>query len=1414
MADDMPPDATPPEDGAPLHEEAAPPARRRRRWWQGGWQAWLLGAVVGLVVIVAGALLWLDTGPGHRFLVARIDRIAPTSGLRIKVGRIDGSIYSKARLHEVELADPKGRFFSAPDIALDWFPFAWFSNRLDIDRLVIPQATLHRLPALRPTSRQGPLLPDFDIRLMEFRIDRLTVAKPVTGREQLATLKGDADIRSGRAVIDLSARTLDGDDSILLALDSRPDDNRFDVDVTVNAPKGGVIAAMAGLRQDANLRVEGLGSWQQWNGQAMASLDGKPALALKLAARAGQYRLSGTVEGAAIAGNSLIQRMSAPQLSIEGNGSFEKRVLDGVLTLRSNAITLKADGGIDLRSNSFDNLLLDLQLTRPGALLKGVSGRDIDAKVRLDGVFHAPAFEYLMTARSLIFGKTVLNGVRAAGKGHVANTPPGKGGPVIIPVALSAKQLDGQGDMVGAILRNFSLNGILQLKDQKIVSNPMQVRADKLRGTLVAIADLRTGHYDLGLTGDVNGLAIQGLGIVDVRSKVQAVPGARGAFTLKGNARASVRRLDNPFFRTLGGGLPVVQSGLALGPDGRLNFIGLTLNAPLISLRATGYRLPDESVHFDATGTHQRYGPVQLTLDGRIERPKVDLVLARPLDAAGLRAVHVVLIPDPRGYAMTVSGGSTLGPFDGDGAILMPPGGETVIQVDRLAVSGTIARGNIRALPEGLDGTLDITGPVTGAVTLQPVNGIQQIAVGLKATDAQFDGPAVIAMRQGALNATILLHPDGATVDATMQMRGLQVGSMRIGRLNANAKLVNGSGTVKASINGQRNRLIALQMDANVTPDRVRVTASGTLDRKPIKLDRAAVFSRTEDGWRLAPATISYAGGTAQLAGELGGETTRIEARLNRLPLSLLDLVKDDLGLGGAITGSVSYARPRGGVPTGAANIRIRNLTRSGLALSSTPIDLGVNAVLTPDRLAGRAVVISQGKTIGRGQALLTPLGTGDLMPRLRNAPLFAQLRYEGTADTLWRLTGVEIVDLSGPVAIGADVRGTFADPRIAGSLATDNAAIESPITGMRLTGVKARGRFSGSQLVITSFSGAAKGGGTVTGTGRFDFATTNGGVGMDLNLQAENASLLERDDIAATVTGPITIRSNGIGGTVGGEVTLNRSRFTMGRAAAVAQIPELRVIEVNRRGEEFARAAAPAPWALAIKAKARNRLMVDGLGLDSEWRADLSLGGTVVNPTITGTTELVRGGYEFAGRRFDLREGHIRFQGETPVNPTLDIVAEANLSDLTATINVTGTGLRPIIGFTSIPAMPEDELLSRILFGTSITNLSAPEALQLASAVAALQGGGGGLDPINAVRKAAGLDRLRIIAADPANDQGTSIAAGKYITRKTYVELITDGQGYSATRIEYQVTRWLALLASVSTLGRQSANVRVSKDY
>ncbi|MFB0873365.1 MULTISPECIES: translocation/assembly module TamB domain-containing protein [unclassified Sphingobium] len=1386
-----------------------PPPPRPRRAWDGRWQRWLLGVLLALLGIVVGALLWLDTGPGHRFLASRIATIKSSSGLRIHVDRIEGSIYRKAVLHNLTLSDPKGLFLDAPRVELDWWPFAWLSNRLDIDRLSIPRATLHKLPSLNPTRRQGPILPGFDIRLMQFSVGRLTIARGVTGQEQVATMTGDADIRGGRAIIDLSARTVDGGDALAIALDSRPDDDRFSLDVTVNAPKGGVLAAMAGLKQAANLRIGGKGSWTQWDGRLSATLDAQPVADFVLAARSGAYSARGSIEGKAIAGNGLLRRMADPRLAVRANGTLIDRVLDGHVTLQSAAFDLSADGAIDLRNNALDNVQLAVRLARPQALIKTMRGSDVALKARLDGAFASLGYNYLLTARDIAFDKTVIRDVRAQGKGRIAER-----GPALIPISLRARRLDGQGELVEGIVRNFQIDGVLQLNGQQIISNPMPFRSDKLRGRLVMLIDLASGRYDFGLDGQLNNLFIRNFGIVDITSKLKAVPRRDGGFGLSGVVAAKVRRLDNEFLRTLGGGLPNARSNIELLPDGRIALTGLKLDSPLLMLAGTGIRNPDQTLHIEASGRHQRYGPLQLTLDGMIERPEIHLLLQRPLDALGLRDVRAHLVPDAAGYSYTAEGGSTLGPFTGRGVILLPPGGQAVVRVANLAVSGVTASGDIRPVTGGLDGQLGVTGPVSGYINFKPVNAVQQVELKLTANDASFDGPTVIAVRRGTLDGMILLDPAGTSVTMTAQARGLRVGGVLLGRFVANADLVDGVGKVRGSLSGQRGRLFDIQGEAQVERDRIRLSAGGTIDKRAIRLDRAALFTRTQDGWRLSPATISYAGGSLQLAGELGVATTRIEARMEKLPLSLLDIAYDNLGLGGMATGSLTFVHPRGGgMPTGKAELRIRGLSRSGLSLSSRPVDVGVNAVLTQDRLATRMVFVADGRTIGQAQALLNPLGqSGGLVERLNRAPFFAQLRYNGTADTLWRLTGVEIVDIGGMVAVSANMRGTLGQPVITGSLVTDAATINSPVTGMRLRGVKARGRFSGAQLVISSFAATAQNGGGVTGTGRFTF---NGiaGVGMDLALQADNAALLERDDIAATVTGPISLKSDGVGGTIGGDLVLNRSRFTLGRAAAVAQIPELKVIEINRRGEEIERPRTTVPWALAIKARARNRLIVTGLGLDSEWRANLDIGGTVTNPAIAGRAELVRGGYEFAGRRFELREGNIQFDGKVPTNPTLDISAEADVSDLSAVIHVGGTGLKPDITFTSTPALPQDELLSRILFGTSITNLSAPEALQLASAVGSLQGGGG-LDPINAVRKAAGLDRLRIIAADPTQGQGTSIAAGKYLTRKTYVELITDGQGYSATRIEYQVTRWLSLLGAISTLGRQSANVRVSKDY
>jgi len=1368
------------------------------------WGRWIAGAVVALFAILGTALLVVDTDIGHRYVADRIAAIRTANGLRFAVGRIDGSLYGDTRLVDLRVYDLDGLVFQAPQVELDWSPFKWLSNRLEIRRLAIPRATLLHTPRTRPSTRRGPILPDFDIRIGRLAVDRLTLAKPVLGTARVGRLHGQADIRSGRALVTLDALVA-GSDRLALRIDAEPARDVFDIDVSARGAANGVLARMIKARGPVSLDVTGDGNWARWRGTADGSVGGTKIVDLALSQEAGRYTLSGVMAPSSLLSGKL-QRLTAPRVLVNGAATFERRRLDGRLSLRTPALAVDTTGGIDLGTNAYRNVRIKARLLRPQALFGNMTGNAVELRAILDGAFATAAFDYRIDASRFAFDKTGFENAHAAGKGRLSAAP------VTVPIRFTAARVTGVGDVAGGILRNLSVDGKLSVTAQTLIGNDLVLRSDKLSGRINLQLDLKTGQFEVGINGALGRYLIPGLGIVDVKSVLRVVPGPGGKGTrVVGQGSAQMVRLDNAFFRSLAGGLPRVTTNIERTPDGILHFTNLVLTAPQIRLAGNGYRRRDGTFHFEGGGRQQSYGPVTLVLDGKIDKPTLDLVVAAPNATLGLTGVRAHLDPTAQGFAFTAAGGSRLGPFTTNGAILLPPGQPATIQIAALNVSRTRASGSLAVVDGGFTGRLAVGGGgLAGELLFRPVGTIQRVEAHLDATAATLDG---VTLRQGHLDLVTLLDPAGTSVEASATGRGLRRGSLSLARFSGSARLRGGVGEIRASIAGSRGRAFDIQSVTQVTADSYSIAAQGTLDRRPLKLLTPAVVTRDGDGWRLAPTKLSFAGGEAQVGGRFTDATTAIDATLTRMPLAILDIGYPGLGLGGTASGSFDVATRDGAAPTGKANLTIRGLSRAGLVLSSRPVDVGVAAVLSPDKLGVRAVIASGGKTIGRAQAQLAPLGAGDLSSRISNARLFAQLRYSGPADTLWRLTGVELFDLSGPVAIGADVTGSAANPVIRGVVQASGARIESATTGTVLTNVQASGRFGGSRLVIDRFAADAGKGGRVSGAGQFDFAAAHG-LGLDLRLQADHAVMIDRDDIGATVSGPLTFTSDGSGGRIAGEVVLDKSRYRLGQATAASAVPQLNIREINLPDGDDEVARPTAPWTLAINARAPNQVIVSGLGLTSEWSANLQIAGQPDNPTITGRATLIRGDYEFAGRQFELARGIIRFAGEVPANPALDIEANADSTGLNASIRVTGYALKPEIGFTSTPALPEDELLSRLLFGTSITNLSAPEALQLAAAVAALQNGGNGLNPINAVRRAAGLDRLRILPADPQTGQGTSIAAGKYVTRQLYAEIVTDGQGYSATQVEFQVTRWLSLLSSISTLGRQSANVRVSKDY
>ena len=1399
----------PPDDAAPPPGEPAPVARRRRRWLSRLAKA-VVGLALGLALLAAAGAILLDTAPGHRFLADRIAAMAPHSGLRIRIGRIEGSIWGRTRLRDVRLYDTRGLFAEAPLIRLSWQPLGWIGNRLIIHDLDADLALLQRLPALRPGEAPGPVLPGFDIQIGRLRIGQLVLGKAFAGQRRSLALTGEADVRSGRALVKLDAKAKGGGDRLALDLDAEPDRDRFDLGLHVDAPENSVLGGLAGSDRPLRLAVEGKGSWSAWNGSARLDVSGHPAARFALEARSGRFGLTGR---AALSSfwTGKKARLAAPFVRISGAATLADRRLDLRLTLRSAALKLAGAGTIDLAASSFRSFRIGADLIDPAALFPNMTGQKVRLTAVLDGPFARAAFVYRLAAPHVAFDQTGFEQVAAEGRGRLSKAP------VLVPIRFTAQRVTGVGDVAGGILANLRVEGLLKVDPRRLTGDGLSLVSDKLSSRLSLFVNLVDGDFQVILSGGLTRYLIPGLGIVDVTSLLKVVPGAGGHGSLvTGKGQAWVRRFDNKFLAGLAGGLPQIETDIIRGNDLIVHFVNLRLTAPSLSLAASGIRRKDGTFLLDASGRQATYGPFTMNLDGAIDRPKMAIRLASPNRAMGLADVQLDLAPSPAGFDYQAQGGSTLGHFSSHGAILLPRDQPAVIQVAALAVSGTNASGSLRSDPGGFTGALQVAGGgLSGRLAFSPVGTVQKIAIGLDADHARFNGAAPLTVRSGRLEGLVLLDPAGTSLKFSLAARGIARGPLTLASLAAAGELKNGVGRVTARAAGTRGRSFAFDAAADVAPGRLRITGRGTVDRRPIEITEPAVLIGEGAAWRLQSAGFAFAGGHASVSGLFGGPATELDSKVDSMPLSILDILSPDLGLGGTASGTLSYhSAYAGGAPSGAADLRIRGLTRSGLVLSSRPVDIGVAARLQGGIAGIRAVAASEGRIIGRAQARIAPVtGAGPLMQQLAAAPMFGQLRYNGPADTLWRLTGLELIDVSGPVALGADATGSLDHPQIRGSLATDKVRIESAVTGMVIDNVKASGRFGGSSLVIDRFAGATRHGGTVAGHGRFDFGAA-GGFGMDLALDAESAQLLDRDDIKAQVTGPIAIRSAGGTGSISGQVRLISGAFRLGAATASADVARLQVRDLNLSPDERPEPKRLSPWKLDLDVQTRNRLTVTGLGINSEWSAGLKIAGTVTEPRITGRADLFRGTYDFAGRRFDLQRGEIRFQGESPINPVLDITAEGGVHGLNAVIRVTGRGERPEISFSSTPALPQDELLSRLLFGTSITNLSAPEALQLAAAVAALNGGGGRLDPINAVRAATGLDRLRIVPADITTGQGTAIAAGKYFGRRVYVEVITDARGYSATTVEYQITRWLALLSSISTIGRESANVRVSKDY
>jgi translocation and assembly module TamB len=239
------------------------------------------------------------------------------------------------------------------------------------------------------------------------------------------------------------------------------------------------------------------------------------------------------------------------------------------------------------------------------------------------------------------------------------------------------------------------------------------------------------------------------------------------------------------------------------------------------------------------------------------------------------------------------------------------------------------------------------------------------------------------------------------------------------------------------------------------------------------------------------------------------------------------------------------------------------------------------------------------------------------------------------------------------------------------------------------------------------------------------------------------------------------------------------------------------------------ARGATGAPFdaTLALTISAANRIFVHGRGIDAEMQGNLRIDGSARNPQVTGGFNLLRGSLTIIGRRLVFTRGRLTFYGSTM--PELDLVAETSTSDMTAQISVTGPASQPAFAISSMPSLPQDEILSRILFEKPSGSLSAFQAIQLANAVSSFAGGG---DAFERLRKSLGVDSLNISSSSTG---GALVGASRAISDRISVGITTGARPQDdGVNVDLDVTRHIRLEAGVDATGGSSAGIGAQWEY
>jgi translocation and assembly module TamB len=1292
---------------------------------------WLAGTAAALAVLVlAVAVIGLNTDPGRR-LAERLT--ARATGGQVTLAGLAGRFPTALRLQRLDIRDGQGVWLSVQDAALDWSPAGLLAGEARIARLAAGLVALPRPPvAAAPAppaagGREFNLPVAVEVALLQ--VGRLELGAPVAGAAAVLSVEGHARLASlwtGEAV--LSAERLDGPGSY--RVDGRLDAASVRARLQAREPARGLVSEAAGLPElgaiTAVASVDG-----PWSGVAFSASASAGGLRAEAAGRLDLQEMAGDIDLTASA------PAMRPRAELAWQGMALEAHAHGRFTAPEATASLQLDG-----------------LEAGGAGLQRLSAQASG---------HAGAATLEATAEGLRIPDLVLPA--APLRLTLAADLAAADRPVRFSLLHPLAGIEGTARTAGAL----AVDARVTLPDLAplAASGGLDVRGSAAL-TVKAARDAGATRLDIDGT----------LGVTGGSPPLPALIGPDGTVGLSAvlaGPEVTLSRLElNGRTLTLAaqGGL----HGEAVALDWRAGLADLTaLAGPLEgSLTAQGHasgRRDDFSVTADISGdlatTGNQRGPMRVSVQaqGLPAHPAGTLTAEGTLDGAKLSLAAQGGQADDGALHLEIPRADWRSAH-ADGQLDLPPGAALPLGTMRLTV-GDLAD-FARFVGQKLAGGID------AALRTEQQDGAPVAVLDVKARNAGLPGQATVG--EATLAARVRDPAGGRFTEARLSVAGLRAGGIG-GGFGLNA-----SGPETA---------LGLKLSASLTG----VGGAGLTTQSAATLDlpgRTLAVASLQAGWKgetlrlLAPARLSFADGLAvdrlrlglrQAVLDVAGRvspTLDLTASLRNVTADLARVFVPDLEADGRLEADAKLggtaAQPTGTVRLAATGLRLRNGEAAGLP----PASVTANATLQ-----GTAARLDAALTAGRNR--LTLAGTAPL-----NAAAAMDLRAAGTLDlaSLDPILSANGRRVRGLVTLDTRVTGRLAAPNATGTLRLANGEVQDFVLGARLDDIEAVVQANGQTLTIVRLTARA-GRGTLSAAGTVGLAAP---LPVALTLTARNASPLASDKLTAVLDADLSLRGAAAGRLdVAGKVTLQRADI---------RIPEnlpgrLAVLDVRRPGQKPPPPPSPAPdIGLDVTLTSPGQIFVRGRGLDAELAGNLHIGGSVAAPHPDGSFKLRYGQYSLAGVSLDFTRGEVGFDGSGKLDPTLNFLATSSNASVTANLAITGYASDPKFTLSSVPELPQDEVLAWLIFHQSAASLGPLQWAQIAAAVAQLSGVGGGFDPLSSLRSGLGLDRLSV---------GTSVEAGRYVAPGVYVgaRQSTTGGGTQGV-MQIDLARGLKLEATV----------------